>query len=424
MQKYFAAIIFLVVMIYSGISSAGGPLVLEGPNGNTPVTYAIPAITLNIESGNLGLLSNAEAVTLFNDAFNLWNNVNSSRINLIADTTQITADINFNNFESFLPNVDGTIFHADDNLNPVVFDNDGQIIDAFFGSNASDFTIGFSASILTRGASNFDEGYVVINGKDLGLPDITFRLLVAHEIGHFFGLDHSQVNINNTESDFAAPLFCRGASSRNQYPIMYPIACRNDNSLHIDDIVAVSVLYPEININDNFGILNGQFLSASGNAILGANIWAQNIITGDVISIVSDYLKQNNGFFELYLPAGTYTLHANSINTEFVAGSGVGPYSRNSSDASFITPHPIADVTYQGDNAPNDEVIVISANQTVTINFTNTGAIIVPPVPKNSDNGGGLSDIFGATSYTTLLLLFAPLWLRHLMIKRYFRVYR
>ena len=108
---------------------------------------------------------------------------------------------------------------------------------------------------------------------------------------------------------------------------MYPFVCRDVESLHADEVSAISALYPTDQIyNNNFGILQGNFVDESGYAILGANIWAENTATGEAISIVSDYLKQGNGFYKLYLPPGNYTLHANSINELFNGGSSVGPY--------------------------------------------------------------------------------------------------
>ena len=48
--------------------------------------------------------------------------------------------------------------------------------------------------------------------------------VLAHEIGHYLGLDHTQANIDNTESLFD---FC---PSLQDYPLMYPYACRGAQS--------------------------------------------------------------------------------------------------------------------------------------------------------------------------------------------------
>jgi predicted Zn-dependent protease with MMP-like domain len=337
------------------------------------------------------------------EAFALWNDLSTSTINLIIDQTLLDVDVNIDNFDTYLPSVDDSEFHADDNLNPVVYDSNGEIIDEFFGGGANEIIIGFAASVYTYRSSYFDEGYAVINGKDLGLTTTTFKLLIAHEIAHFFGLDHTQVNISNQETEYGYPAFC-STDSRDNYPVMYPFVCRNVETLHSDDISAVTALYPTTDINDNFGILEGRFVDESGYPILGANIWVENTVSGETYSIVSDYLKQGTGYYKLYLPAGTYTLHANSINPEFNGGSGIGPYASTIYDISFVDPHPITPVTYQGDSEGSDEIITISVNQSLIINFSSSGGIAVFPADDSSDDDS-FADLFGATSHVTLLLL-------------------
>ncbi len=411
----FKPTLFVSALTFSSLSFAGGPLVLGGSTGTTPVTYQNPSITLNVENGDLGALSNAAADTLVLQALALWNNVSTSDINLVIDQTQLSdVDINLGNFENYLPNPGGTVFNANDNLNPVVYDSTGEIIDAFFGAGQSDSTIGFAASIITLGNIYFDEGYAVINGKDLGLSDTTFKLLIAHEIGHFFGLDHTQVNINNQETDSGSPALC-GTRVQSDYPLMYPFVCRDEESLHQDDISAISALYPNASTTSDFGTLQGRFVDTAGNAILGANIWAENTVTGEAISIVSDYLTQRTGFYKLSLPAGNYTLHANSINTLFNGGSGIGPYANDIFDRSFTSPHPITEVTFQGDTVGNDEIITITNGQSQSIDFAIDGKTTVIPAASNDDDS--LADLFGSMSHITLLASAALLMLGRLRLR-------
>ncbi len=46
--KYF---IFFFALTYASFSFAGGPLILQGVDGNTPVSYEIPDITMHVETG-------------------------------------------------------------------------------------------------------------------------------------------------------------------------------------------------------------------------------------------------------------------------------------------------------------------------------------------------------------------------------------
>jgi hypothetical protein len=404
--------ILFYILIHSSLSTAGGPLILEGPGGNTPVTYQDPDITINIESGDLGSLSNIEADMLVTEAFDLWNKVNTSTINLLIDQTQLNIDIDKDNFTSYLPK--DAEFHNDDGLNPFVYDANGEIIDELFGINASEDIVGVAASIFLDDGLYFSEGFAVISGKKT-LTESDYKILITHEIGHFFGIDHSQVNINNQETTFGLPQICT-TSSPQEYPIMYPFICREAASLHPDDISAVSALYPAADINNTMGIIQGTFVTETGSALLGANIWAENLTTGNTYSIVSDYLKQRTGFYKLFLPAGSYTLHANSINAGFSGGSGVGPYATTPFDISFISPHPIDPVTFQGTNEGSAEVITVAASQTLVINFSAIG--LTNNISPASDENDSIGDLFGATSYLTILTLLGLLIGRRLIIRQ------
>ncbi len=399
-------LLLLSALLYSSLSVAGGPSVIGGADGNTAIRYQNPVVTVHVENGDLGSLSNAVAVTLMQEAFELWNNVNTATVNLIIDQTLLDLNVDENNAQEFLPTVDQSNFNANDNINPIVFDSDGAIIDLYFGSEQSDLIIGFAQSISSSNSDFFVEGFAVINGKNSITPD-DFKLLIAHEMGHFFGIDHSQVNINPNESFTGLVGFC-SSTSRNNYPLMYPVRCRDEVSLHVDDASALSALYPSADINNHFGILQGLFVDNENKAILGANIWLENTSSGDSYSIVSDYLRQGTGFYKIYLPAGSYTLHANSINTEFVGVSNIGPYASAPADLSFTDPHPITAVTYQGASAGSDEVINVQTNQTVTVNFNLSGvdAIIITAAKDENDS---IADLFGALSHGNLLLIFLAL---------------
>lgn len=393
-------------IVSTGIMAAG-PLVLDGPTGNTPVTYTDPNIVLDIETGPLGIRPNAAAAQLVTDAVALWNNTTTATISINTTGTGVTEDINSTNWDDYLP-TPPTDYNDQDGINPVVFDSDGEIIDAILGLGASDNIVGFASSIFLVGTSRFTEGFAVVNGK-IGLTDDELRLVIAHEIGHYFGLDHSQTNIDNTESS-CPPIWTDTAA----YPLMYPYACRNAPSLHPDDEMSVSMLYPAADFNQTHGQIIGTFLLPDGTPVRGANIWVEEE-NGDVYSMVSDYLKENTGLFNLRLPPGKYTLHANSINNVFFDSSSVGPYADDQYGLSFQDPAAsIGDVTLMDNTGTTAVVFNVTADSSIDITFYSdgtgtytSGKAITDPTVVNSftpSGGGGILNPFVALLIPALVL--------------------
>src|SRR5262249_36947612 len=325
--NYAAPLGALALAIAAGFASharAGGPLDLVN---HQPVDYANGGsnLKLNVDQGPLGTRTNAQAVALVQNAIGLWNGVQTSTMRLSLGAA-LSTDYTSSNYSGIFNNFS-------DGFNPVIFDTDGSITDAIFGAGAKSSILGFAGSAYyTSGASagKFAEGRAVLNGS-INVSDGLWTVVLAHEFGHFFGLDHSQIDS------------AQGMAQSN-YVLMYPIAYRTLVSLHEDDVAAVTSLYPSASASAVYGQVNGTFTTATGTPILGANIWAKEISSGKAYSVVSDFLLQGNGFFTLWLPAGTYTLHAESIDASFTGGSAVGPYASSSNDISFQPPHPITPV--------------------------------------------------------------------------------
>jgi hypothetical protein len=163
---------------------------------------------------------------------------------------------------------------------------------------------------------------------------------------------------------------------------MYPIAFRATISLGEDDLSAVSALYPGATVATTYGTLQGNLRLADGvTSVLGANVWAQDVSNVNrVYSMVSDYLTQGNGAFKMLLPPGTYTLHAEAIDSQFTGGSSVGPYSDTSFDHSFQSPiysgsTPMAPLTL-GNASPTQFTITAGCTATADFRFNGTGSVI------------------------------------------------
>ena len=340
--------------IAASAAHAGGPLsVCSG----SAMRYNPPVVTLNYDGGgNLGARTKAQADAIVNSALAMWTNVPTATISMTRGA-DLPVDVTTANYATYYN-------RSGDGLNPVIYDTDGTIIDTLLGVGASGSVLGFAGSGGIGGATcRYVEGQAVINGK-LNVSDVTLTNVLAHELGHFIGLDHTQLDSS------------QGLPTAN-YPLMYPIAFRNTPTLGDDDISAVTQLYPDTAASTTFGTLTGNFRLADGvTPVRGANIWVRENTTGKVYSSVSDYLGLNTGGFRMTLPPGTYTLRAEAIDAQFTGGSSVGPYSETSTDLSFQSPMyvggaPIAPVVL-GNAAPT--TFTITAGCTATADFRINGA--------------------------------------------------
>jgi len=391
---------------------AGGPLSICGPatqpsTSNVALKYSTNAVTLNYDGGaaTLGPLSKSQADALVTSAVSLWTNVATASIT-ISRGSDLPSDINSSTYTTYYN-------HFSDGLNPVIYDTDGSIIDSILGGGASDEVLGFAGSAsFGYPTCRYAEGQAVMSGKLLTAGVISTAQMsnvITHEIGHLIGLDHTQIDS------------AQGLASSN-YPMMYPIAYRTTTTLHEDDVAAVTALYPDTNVNTAYGTLTGTFTTAGGSPLLGANIWAQG--TPGTFSNVSDALGKGTGEFSLKLLPGTYTLHAQAIETQFTGGSGVGPYSFDLTDVSFQPPFYTsaggggsAFSATLGGGTPTQVTITAGCSGTVTFRIDGTGSVggncnVVPPAAPTTVSPTGTiatttptyiwNAVSGATSYQLL----------------------
>ncbi len=339
---------------------AGGPLSLC--NNKTPIKYpGAGVVNLNYDPGTLGARSNAAANLIVTNAVALWTNVGTATIT-IGRGPDLPVDVTVANYTTYYNN-------SSDMLNPVIYDTDGTIIDDLLGTNQKSSVLGFAGSSATLSPTcAYTEGRAIISGF-LNVSDTTMGVVIAHEIGHLIGLDHTQLNS------------VQGIASTGNYPLMYPIANRNSVTLHEDDIAAVSALYPDPTLSTLYGQISGTFVLADGvTPVKGANLWASETTTHKVYSIVSDYLTQNTGFFSLLLPVGAYNIHAGTVLSTFVGGSRVGPYSAAfPASLSFQPPLYVGGVAMSpvtlGNATPTSFNISAGCAATLTFRIDGTGTV-------------------------------------------------
>ncbi len=116
---------------------AGGPLDLVN---HQPVVYANGGsnLKLNVDRGPLGSRTNAQAVGLVQNAIGLWNTVPTSTMRLSLGAALSTDYTRWN--------YSGIFNNFTDGFNPVIFDSDGSITDAIFGTGAKSSILGFAGS--------------------------------------------------------------------------------------------------------------------------------------------------------------------------------------------------------------------------------------------------------------------------------------
>ncbi len=324
-KKVFPFILMLFPVLSSN-STAGGPMNVS--NGS-PVLYnpsAFPVV-YHLDQTALGEFSNQRAVSLADECFQVWEDVETASI-YFSNGGFLPEVITANNYSKYLDNYY-------DGYNPVIFDSDGAIIEAEYGEGSSGNIMGFAGSAYSTSTGYYIEGVALLNGRFSSLGYDNFKGTFVHEFGHFIGLDHCQIN-SNYASD-------RKPATDIFVPTMYPFSVTDDSSLgdlNPDDKAAITLLYPSQNWSSHYGRLQGRVLWGDGTPVLGANVVAFK--TGDEdmsrFSSVSDYYKQQTGGFEIPVSPGTYTLYIEPIETKFTGGSSVGPYAGDLKEPSFTYP--------------------------------------------------------------------------------------
>ncbi len=359
---------FVIISFIPAFMFAGGPLYTM--NGKA-ARYQSNVISYKLDRGLFGIFTSAQARTLANASFKVWEDVASSNVMFQhTDADTLTVDVNGTNFLQYTTLTDFKY----DGINPIIFDSDGSITDALFGTGASASVIGFAGSGDANNDGYFDEGESVMNGvfANGGVNSFTleeWKSTFVHEFGHFLGLDHTQINGE----------YENVASMTIYIPTMYPFATANDvplGDLNLDDIAAISALYPEASFATSTGKISGSITRANASVVRGANVIA--ISTGsdslmNRISTVSDYFEQNTGNYTVTgLTPGSYVIRIEPIDPNFIEGSSVGPYAIDASGLSFV--NPVSMEYYNGINESGDPAtdnpyektaVTVTANATV-----------------------------------------------------------
>ncbi len=334
----------MVLLCTAGTANAGGPLFVRA-NGLPFVWSTAAPIQFRTDNGPLSTETNeTEARARVISMFNVWQSVTTASISFNrAGPINSTGAFNDGDvstlaeYEAVNSNCTGS------GQNPVIYDADGSILDGLGLDTTS--VIGF-AGPCTISTSQILSGSVVMNGLfDVDLTDAQFDVAFVHEIGHFAGLDHSQVNVN-------CLLGCNTANLTG-LPTMFPFLLHESQiTPSVDDIAWISRLYPAASFATTHGTITGRVYFTDGDSQAQlVNVIARRVNTGanedrtTAVSNVSGYrfrvfhgnpitnpgaspfgtsAPDDIGLFEIPVPAGSYTIEVETINEEFIDGSSVG----------------------------------------------------------------------------------------------------
>lgn len=345
----------LALLLVVPAAGAGGPLQVRD-NGVSYVWSTAAPIPYRTDNGPISAtVDEATARARVTSMFAVWEGVPTSNI-AFTRAGFISATGAFSDGDVSTAAEYAAVNAACDagNQSPVVYDTDATIlVDLGFDEES---VIGFAGPCVAN-ATQYLAGLVVMNGlfqdgaatpvQDLSVA--SFDAALIHEIGHFAGLGHSQVNVNC--------LTPCGADDLAGLPTMFPFLVHSSQGqLSPDDIAWISRLYPQTSGGTTFanthGTITGIVFFADGESHAQlVNVIARQVNTGGgqdrriAVSSVSGYKFRvfhgnpindpggdsagseapgDIGLFEIPVPAGNYTLTVETINEEFTDGSSVG----------------------------------------------------------------------------------------------------
>lgn len=386
----------IVLMITASAVFAGGPLIIFDLATRTPYAYPGP-VNVYTDLGPNGVMTNAESDANTANGYAEWTNVpTASLVAAVAGdfSTVGLPDIDGFNAGLVVGTFNGGGIH-------VMYDNDGTIVSNFFGAPPGVLGIA-SPEWSTTGTPDLLESWTVINGSAADAGDVggaTFAGVFTHEFGHTINLAHTQTNgAAGFFGDSNGPDACATPYAQPQtisdFETMYPFLDITPGSTgmyqavldHLDDIAAVSDVYPNAGWPATHGTVSGIVYAPDGvTQLTGINVIIRNVADPykDANSCLSgDYTQGDlgpDGLFTLtgLTPGAQYVLYIDEI----VAGGFSTPPGTIPGDGNEEYWNTNEDVDPSIDDPCEWTVIVPTAG------VTDNADIIVNGDPNNLDLG-------------------------------------
>ncbi len=449
----------LLLCFSTRLASAGGPIVVGGPVVGTrafgidgqpftwnpakmPISYRVDPGPMASSSSGTAVINHANGLQRVQSMFGVWGAVSTASLSFINKGDLLSAG-------SYTSGADLTTAQQFNDVmgscqsglqNPVIFDAGGQLISSLgLPAEVIGFNIGcaldtvngylLSSAIVMNG--RYQDGVDSSSNHELTADE--FDEAITHEIGHFIGLDHSQINVDlllqysfPCDEDKLAGL-----------PLMFPFALCQARKvaglpvLSSDEVAWISALYPNATTVNNYGSISGTIFFADGlSQVQGVNVIARAVDDPGTpedesrriaVSVVSGYrftgnpgqsvtasmpaAGENNangdpagsrnpsliGFYQLSVPPGVYTVEVESVLATFIAGSSVGPldppaqmpgdpefWNEDESAFDFLLQRDFVTV-HAGDNIPDTDIILNGPYPRFD-QFEDSGALLDPPI--------------------------------------------
>jgi len=330
----------LLLLLPPGIR-AGEPKYVAGASYFNPSVMGKPIawpqgnVTYYTDQGNLSPLLNGSAADAFvADGFARWTAVSTAALSAVRGG-QLSEDVSGANV---LHNSDGSITMpvdiqptATDRPVGVVYDYDGQVVNALLGLGSGNRDACFNNAVLGGPDAFASDGaithaLVVLNGNCLqtlnDLPESKYRLVRV--LGSVLGLDWSQLNLNVLTGIPRTPT----ADDKAGFPVMHPVDLSScvpitlcypaPDQLKMDDRAAISRLYPVT--SENLGQFPGkQPLSAATGRIHGSvyftDVAGNRAQPMQCVNVVARRIDSSTG-----QPSGQYA--ASSVSGFLFVGNG------------------------------------------------------------------------------------------------------
>ncbi|MBI2345695.1 MAG: matrixin family metalloprotease [Deltaproteobacteria bacterium] len=334
---------------------AGVPEAIH-PTTGEPIRWADPqAIPYWLDPGPLGRLSHTQTRELIEAMMGVWEEVDTAQFHWqfagLLETNVTGANVgDFVNGTVCADDLAPSIPAMKAGQSPIIFDDDGTIIDLLAGTGASRKIVGRSGFRCYDGSlANplaVTQAFVILNGRfidgaddPVDLSTNAYAAIMLHELGHYLGLHHSMVN----ETIFTDLLYGKRPATDSRFiPVMYPLVHPETIAgtvLKPDDVAAISALYPTPSFATTGGTLKGTIFTAQRIPFRGANVVARRqddplcqavatisgrfctpLIDGQgSVSVLGEQCKQQDNSLGGYriegLTPGPYTIEVTEITT-------------------------------------------------------------------------------------------------------------